>query len=228
MTSITIKRDTRRQTARWAGYVDGRRVGRWTRSLDEVVQVLRLRHGAPHLTSARVLSAYRHPEHWGWWVEFDLPRVAVLGLTLRPWWAWAVAHGGLRQISGPWRDDLRGYRLAIHAGWWGRRPQRWVEDLSGQVRRLPRLESMSSSCIVATAALSSVRPRVDRWGDHWSLADVHTSWVLSDVRPLRQPVPVERGQLGLWRLPEGLAWAVEDAAKIEHEDTTQRRSTHGL
>ena len=76
--------------------------------------------------------------------------------------------------------------------------------------------------IVATADLAGIlhdhNPR-PRWG-----IEGMVWWMLRDVRPLYQPVHVERGQLGLWRLPpevdavvrrrECLPWGVRDPLEV--------------
>lgn len=176
-------------------------------------------------------------------------------LTLKPWWAHAVAHLGkdIENRAKPPPKALIGKRIAIHAGaptWAGtawldeldaamghNRRRAWVRshldergNVTGSITPLmehqpglyarPGLAQVRA--IVATAELAGVVPDL---GDcpMWSMPG-RVWWGLRDVRPLFQPVYVERGQLGLWRLShevdavvrrrERLRWGVLDTEVV--------------
>lgn len=135
-------------------------------------------------------------------------------LTLRPWWAHAIAHMGKRceNRSQPIPRALIGQRIAIHAGatphWpaltWHVESMRWERAVTDAGHEPGALEGMKvvTRHIVATAVLGGEwRDRVDETlFPAWAEAGMHW-WALDDVRTLVTPVPVPRGQLGLWRLP---------------------------
>lgn len=154
-------------------------------------------------------------------------------LTLKPHWAHAVAWLGKRieNRSRPIPEKLVGQRVAIHAG--AALPRGWIGELhkaspeplqyesifgmaTGRVRRKGDVhEGRRPACraIVATAVLGwcreSAQLHAPPW---WSDADAAWWWRLDDVQRLTTPVPVQRGQLGLWTLDDEIAAAVEAAA----------------
>ena len=115
-------------------------------------------------------------------------------LTLRPQWAWAVAHSTKRVEYRSWMPRLAvGETLAIHAG----SAKFWDDDLE-EVQAahgaMPPTE-LDGGAVVALAVVSELRSGVDGW-------EVH----LADVRTLKQPQDC-RGKLGLWSVPDDIAAA---------------------
>ena len=74
---------------------------------------------------------------------------------------------------------------------------------------------MRARCIVATAVLERSEFGADG-GDFsgppdWADPESPWWWHLADVRTLAEPIRVQRGQLGLWRLPDDVAARLEAA-----------------
>jgi hypothetical protein len=44
----------------------------------------------------------------------------------------------------------------------------------------------------------------------WGFRRANQWWVLEDVRTLANPIPMQRGQLGLWNLPEDISKQLEN------------------
>lgn len=98
-------------------------------------------------------------------------------------------------------------------------PHVWGED--GVMRPI------ATRSIVATAIVRPHEPDCGGWHlsfaprlgqpnptpPPWADPTAAFWWALSDVQRLVVPVPVRRGQLGLWRLPDDEAAAVDAAAK---------------
>lgn len=157
-------------------------------------------------------------------------------LTLYPHWAHAVCWHGKRieNRARPIPRGLVGQRIALHAGvfrpgtWWddvraasgGTVPRGvapWPIDRNGPAHPmaphlldLSRPTSMQCRAIVATAVLMYSGPPstpAPRWADpdakHW--------WFFAHVQVLPKAIPHQRGQLGLWRLPEDVAARLEAA-----------------
>lgn len=155
-------------------------------------------------------------------------------LTLKPHWAHAVAHLGKRceNRSRPIPPALIGQRIAIHAGAMLPRLSHWVADLDDaapeclvfvvseppgpihvgnghpldtderlHVQQSPR---MAFRAIVATAVLAGEWRQSATEAPDWHELGAHW-WRLDDVRTLAEPIPHQRGQLGLWRLPPAIA-----------------------
>lgn len=149
-------------------------------------------------------------------------------LTLRPHWAHAVAHLGKRveNRTRPIPEALVGQRVAIHAG--AVLPKGWYRELLGATDRdmadVLALDSMPHRAIVATAVLAEcvevasekaycdrwcmVTPR-ERWMREWTDWSEPYWWRLTDVVTLDEPIPWERGQLGLWNLPDDVSARLE-------------------
>lgn len=133
-------------------------------------------------------------------------------LTLRPHWAHAVAHLGKRieNRTQPIPLALLGCRIAIHAG--GALPKGWLIGLSERdPGPSPEMDESAivTRAIVATAVLYECIPS-SMWPQSMARpqwADPHAAywWQLDDVITLPEPIHVQRGQLGLWRLPEEVA-----------------------
>lgn len=134
-------------------------------------------------------------------------------LTLKPHWAYAVAHMGKRieNRSRPIPEALIGHRVAIHAG--ATLPKGWRDDLCRHASFAQVLEAEPlARHIVATAVLESCEAPWLDWSPLWSHADAGSWWHLADVRTLANPIPMQRGQLGLWHLPEDISKQLESAA----------------
>lgn len=135
-------------------------------------------------------------------------------LTLTPHWAHAIAHMNKR-IENRSRHiplALVGQRIAIHAG--ATLPTGWALELAAcNLGPNPQLreEDIATRGIVATALLAYAE-RSSSWDvPPWAMRDAAWWWHLADVRVLRRVVPVQRGQLGLWRLDAETEREVTDA-----------------
>jgi hypothetical protein len=116
---------------------------------------------------------------------------ALRALSIRPPWAWAIAHADKRIENRTWSTRYRGL-LAIHASLSFRRSE--VASLERILGRRVDPESFDRGAIVATATLADVLP-LDHCARRW--AEGPFCWVLRDVRPLQGPIYV-LGSLGLW------------------------------
>jgi len=141
----------------------------------------------------------------------------IRGLSIQQPWAAAIAYGAKRVENRTWAAPhwAIGQVIAIHAS---KKP-----DISA---RPPAGESwperrMHLGAVVAVATITGCHLSPDFGGtcgatrplcSPWSVRDQY-HWLLTDVRPLAEPVPC-RGMLGLWRLPDD----VEKAARAQLED----------
>lgn len=130
-------------------------------------------------------------------------------LSLRPAWAWAVAHAGKRIENRTWTTSYRG-RIYIHAS--TKTPS---DDERRELVPLGMPQRPPSRAIVACAELVNVLT-VDqvhrRWvGENqmrWAIGPF--CWMLRDVIVLPEPIPMS-GKLGLWyvdsrgALPTGIS-----------------------
>lgn len=120
-------------------------------------------------------------------------------------WASAIALGLKTIETRSWSTKYRG-ELAIHAAnrWAG--DQREFARIEHMVGRLPARVPLGA--IVAVATLSEVRSTYDLrvevgpieriYGDY---RDGRYGWVLTDIRPLREPIPY-RGAQGFFNVPD--------------------------
>ena len=131
-------------------------------------------------------------------------------LTLWPEWAYCITHLDKRVENRSWSPSLAiGERFAIHAG--ATRGNVGRACRYGLIGYDPRIRSMVDSiaplwaisgdpsrcptrAIVCTAMLVGVD---EAMRTPWDIEN-ETHWRLDDVRPLAEPVPVQRGLLGLW------------------------------
>jgi hypothetical protein len=127
----------------------------------------------------------------------ELPARAI---TLRPWWAWAVAHAGKRIENRSWSTRYRG-PIAIHAGCARLTPSErrvFAQKLTDAGVDYPDESSMVRGAIVAVAQLLDcahpLSDPLDPWGESgfWQ-------WQLGEVRALERPVPMT-GKLGIWHI----------------------------
>ena len=133
-------------------------------------------------------------------------------LTLRPVWAYSVAHLDKRIENRTWEppDSIRGQRIAIHAGL---RNDRAGRETVAVLRALGHVvpDDLPRGCVVAVAKIAGWRhsPRLEVDGEWW-IGPV--GWELDDVVALASPVPC-KGLLGLWELPESVERAVREALR---------------
>lgn len=121
------------------------------------------------------------------------------GLTIKQPWAWAICFAGKRieNRSRPIPAKLVGQRVAIHAGTGTASAAFQLDSPPAAVRAWAKtVEPLRNRCIVATAVLAGSDGDPT---DAWAIPG-RCHWRLEDVVVLREPVPVARGQLGLWRL----------------------------
>jgi len=133
-------------------------------------------------------------------------------LTLTQPWATLVAIGAKRIETRSWKTSYRG-PLAIHAA---KEFPKEARKFTTQpvcyesMRRIARMEMRANGwrayplgCIIATCRLTNVLPVVSleplselerAFGDY---SPGRFAWILQDVKPLPQPVPM-KGALGLW------------------------------
>lgn len=128
----------------------------------------------------------------------------IRALTVLQPYAWAITVGVKPVENRTRRTKYRGL-LAIHAG------KRVMREGLGDPRILEAIADRDFEINEATSRLGCVVAVADLTGCHdatytagcscspWA-ASYSWHWELSDVRPLREPVPC-RGMLGLWRLP---------------------------
>ena len=134
-------------------------------------------------------------------------------LTLRPWWAFAVAAEGegakrIENRSRPLPERWRRKPVAIHAGRWDGRDGaelRRARELGAPVDAWIAAGS-TSSAIVAVVLFGDSRPPAANVGP-WSIAGAH-GWVIIGHRVIAPPVPCARGALGFWALPSEAARSV--------------------
>ena len=161
-------------------------------------------------------------------------------LTVRPPWSWALLHG--KDVENrTWSTDYRG-SLLLHAGarsrWdpdgaaspfvrheWDRHVRRipgWPGLPFSDVELNRKTTLMPFGAVVAVAELVACHLSPDFGGtcgatrtlcSPWAARDQY-HWLLSDVRPLPEPVPC-RGMLGLWRLPDDVERLVREQLEEE-------------
>lgn len=131
-------------------------------------------------------------------------------LTVKQYWAWAIAEGHKRVENRTWQTSHRG-PLAIHAGM-ETDPEslELLEDLG-----LSPPEELAHGAIVAVVDLIEctrytphVRPALGQEFDEYDLgSDPFASgpwcWIFGAVTRLDEPIPL-RGQLGLFECPDRL------------------------
>lgn len=144
-------------------------------------------------------------------------------LTLHAGWAWAICHLGKRIENRPWKipASMIGERIAIHAGAniGARKGSTAAMETIQRIEQAARAAGYTGDvwaasteaptrAIVATAVLESCSMNPDDAGG-WAVPGQY-GWVLADVRVLAEPVPVQRGSLGLWRIDSKTTAAIEE------------------
>lgn len=121
-------------------------------------------------------------------------------ITLRPCWAWAVAHASKRIENRSWPTKFRG-PIYIHAGCSAMsRADR--EDFARCIAlaggTVPADVDLVRGALVATAVIADCVKLPERELGPWGYAG---SWhfLLEDVRALDRPRPM-LGKLGIWHL----------------------------
>src|SRR5579863_10246115 len=112
-------------------------------------------------------------------------------LSIRPPWAWAIAHAGKRIENRSRRTKYRG-PIAIHASQTLKEID--IRRLEAVLGRRVNPERFTCGAIIATASLVDVLP-VEKCCNRWALGPY--CWVLRKIRPLKSPIYV-KGTLGLW------------------------------
>jgi hypothetical protein len=118
-------------------------------------------------------------------------KTTLRALSIRPPWAWAIAHAGKRIENRSWSTKYRG-PLVIHSSL--RLLPADVERLENILGRRVNQNSFSRGAIVATATLADVLS-LDHCSSRWAFGPY--CWVLRDIRPLANPIYVT-GALQLW------------------------------
>jgi hypothetical protein len=117
----------------------------------------------------------------------------VRALSVRPPWAWAIAHADKRIENRSWRTSYRG-PLAIHAS------QKFVGSEAAELERILGYEldptMFKRGAFIAVADLVDVVKAEAIKPSPWLCGPY--AWLLEDVRPLSAEVPAS-GKLGLWR-----------------------------
>lgn len=124
-------------------------------------------------------------------------------LSVRPPWAWAIAHAKKRIENRSWPTSYRG-PLAIHAS------QRFSSSETAELERIlgrkvdPALFTRGAFVavvdLVDVVTADSVEPSPWLCGPY--------AWLLKSVRPLSVAVPAT-GRLGLWRLTQAQLRAIK-------------------
>lgn len=135
-------------------------------------------------------------------------------LTVKQPSAWAIAHGG-KPIENRPRLTRHRSELAIHAGvawdarWAASQVYRAAWRRSGAPGEMQEFGLvLPTACVIAVVDIVGCHQAgpVDRLDgtvglccEPWGVPGWH--WEIGNVRPLLDPVPCERGWLGLWNLP---------------------------
>ncbi len=134
-----------------------------------------------------------------------MKRATMKAVTLYPEHAHCVAWLGKPTENRTWEppESVIGERIAIHAGARiGGGTRVGARISASMIRGILgfdlRDEMIARRAVVAVATIASV-DREQR--TRWDLPD-HYHWRLTDVVTLIEPVTVQRGRLGLWRLTE--------------------------
>jgi hypothetical protein len=140
--------------------------------------------------------------------RLDGPRVAgeesfMKAITIKQPWVHAILCEGKDVENRSWKRDFRGW-LAIHAAATPRR-----KAVFPRGHRIPPLQELQYSAIVAVAYVSDIRDSMrSKWFYKPPRGQKNYGWVLSKVRPLREPVPC-KGALGLWNVPPRLLTKIQ-------------------
>lgn len=136
-------------------------------------------------------------------------------LTLRPHWAYAVAHLGkdIENRSWPLPAELHGQRIAIHAGAQRTKKSEIEKFLdvcaeNEQFLNRKRVLEYTRGAIVATAtvwdlALRTCPPELKEIAacSVWHLEEYEHHWFLENAKPLVVPYHCH-GQLKFWPAPK--------------------------
>lgn len=138
-------------------------------------------------------------------------------LSVRQPWAAAIAHLG-KDVENRTRATSHRGLVAIHAAKADVDDPDYALDLIGDIAGCSFRDVLAHDVrghIVAVADLTgchqcSAGPVCSPWAQpgQWH-------WQLANIRPLPAPIPVQRGWLGLWHLPEDADAAVRRVLNLE-------------
>lgn len=150
----------------------------------------------------------------------------IRGLTVRPPWAQAIAHGGKTVENRTWRTCYQGL-VAIHAGKrpdWDAAPPAWtavgMAPYQRGARRADWATGLAPGMVIAVAVLDGCHSgqgcELENGREMCSPWAMHRAWhwQLRDVRPLAEPVPCT-GARGLWPLPEDVGGVIREQLRPE-------------
>ena len=119
-------------------------------------------------------------------------------ITIRPYWAWAIAYGLKRIENRSWQTSHRG-SLAIHAGMGNALfDSEAIEEISEiDPKSLGTPEQINSirGKIIAVCELVDIREYVTCQNDPWASGPF--CWLLENVQLLDNPISA-KGRLSLW------------------------------
>lgn len=116
-------------------------------------------------------------------------------LTIKQPWVHAILNEGKDIENRTWQRSFRGW-LALHAS---AKPNRDAEFPRGI--RVPDFATLDYSAICGVARVVDIVPKSrSKWFWHPDDDSTNFGWVLSDVTPLKTPIPC-KGTLGLWDVP---------------------------
>lgn len=127
-----------------------------------------------------------------------------MALTICQPWAWAIVNGPKRAENRSWSTTYRG-PLLIHAG----KSRQWYTPYLNDGSPAPAEDALAYGAAVGIADLVACVHHASyvRWPGGMpavvaamrsAFAEGPYCWVLDNVRPLVEPVPM-RGAQGLWR-----------------------------
>lgn len=119
-------------------------------------------------------------------------------LTIRQPWAHAITHHHKTIENRTWNTRHRG-PIAIHAAT-SHNHAAYHDPNITPLGLTPA--NLTRGAITATATLTHTHPD-DGECNPWAMPG-HWHWLLTDVRPLPEPIPCT-GRLGLWHLPDHIA-----------------------
>jgi len=124
-------------------------------------------------------------------------------LSVRPPWAWAIAHANKRIENRTWPTSYRG-PVAIHAS------QAFSRSETAELVRIlgydPDPALFTRGAFVAVVDLADVVKAESIEPSPWLCGPY--AWLLENVRPLRVDIPAT-GRLGLWRLNQAQLDAIQ-------------------
>jgi hypothetical protein len=119
-------------------------------------------------------------------------------ISIRQPWAWAILHAGKNIENRRWSWHYQG-EFAIHApATLDPFDDRWPRSVPK-----PELNALPLRAFVGVADLEKM---VDRSRSRWFEGPI--GWVLTNPRPLRQPITYLKGNSRVWNVPSALARSI--------------------